>query len=84
MSSCRPTCAAWITDPAGADAYPIVTYTWLLCYKKYQDPKIAQTLKSVIQYGLDQGPEVSASNSATFRCRPTSSTPVTKALEQIS
>src|SRR5271169_1968168 len=30
---------AWITDPAGADAYPILTHTWLLCYKKYDDPK---------------------------------------------
>ena len=27
----------WITDPQGANAYPIVTYTWLLCYKKYKD-----------------------------------------------
>ena len=46
---------AWIPDPTGADAYPIVTYTWLLCYKKYEDPKIAATLKSVIQYGLTEG-----------------------------
>ncbi len=46
---------AWITDPKGAQAYPIVTYTWLLCYKKYKDPKTAATLKSVIQYGLTQG-----------------------------
>ncbi|HVN28382.1 MAG TPA: phosphate ABC transporter substrate-binding protein PstS [Candidatus Binataceae bacterium] len=46
---------AWIPDPQGADAYPIVTYTWLLCYKKYQDPKIASTVKSLVDYGLDQG-----------------------------
>lgn len=46
---------AWITDPVGQDAYPIVTYTWLLCYKKYQDPQKLATLKSVIQYGLTQG-----------------------------
>jgi len=46
---------AWITDPEPADAYPVVTYTWLLCYKKYQDPKIAETLKSVILFGLNQG-----------------------------
>jgi len=46
---------AWITDPPGADAYPIVSYTWLLCYKKYQDPKITETLKSVIRFCLTQG-----------------------------
>ena len=50
---------AWVTDPAGADAYPIVTYTWLLCYKKYDDPKIAQTLKDVIHYGLTDGQKFS-------------------------
>ncbi|PYR38863.1 MAG: phosphate ABC transporter substrate-binding protein PstS, partial [Acidobacteria bacterium] len=26
---------AWAKDPEPADAYPIVTYTWLICYKKY-------------------------------------------------
>lgn len=46
---------AWITDPAQPDAYPIVTYTWLLCYKKYQDPKTADAIKSIVQYGLGQG-----------------------------
>jgi phosphate transport system substrate-binding protein len=46
---------AWIPDPEAADAYPIVTYTWLLCYRKYQDPKVAETLKSVIRFGLTQG-----------------------------
>jgi phosphate transport system substrate-binding protein len=46
---------AWITDPSAADAYPIVTYTWILAHKKYPDPKIAQTLKSVLNYGLTQG-----------------------------
>jgi phosphate transport system substrate-binding protein len=46
---------AWISDPPAADAYPIVTYTWLLCYKKYKDPQKLATLKSVIQYGLTQG-----------------------------
>jgi phosphate transport system substrate-binding protein len=45
----------WIPDPRGADAYPIVTYTWLLCYKKYQDPKIAETMKALVTYGLGEG-----------------------------
>lgn len=51
---------AWINDPAGAGSYPIVTYTWLLCYKKYSDPKIAATLKSIVEYGVTQGQSFSA------------------------
>ena len=46
---------AWITDPADPNAYPIVTYTWILAHKKYSDAKIAETLKSVLNYGLTQG-----------------------------
>ncbi|QDU62019.1 Phosphate-binding protein PstS precursor [Planctomycetes bacterium Pan216] len=48
---------AFIPDPEGKGSYPIVTYTWLLCYKKYNDPKIAKALKDVIKYGLHQGQE---------------------------
>jgi phosphate transport system substrate-binding protein len=51
---------AWVTDPAGPNSYPIVTYTWLLCYKKYQNAKTADTLKSVIKYGLTRGQSFSA------------------------
>jgi phosphate transport system substrate-binding protein len=51
---------AWLPDPDGPEAYPIVTYTWLLCYKKYDDPKVSQTLKSVIDFGLTQGQSYSA------------------------
>jgi len=55
-----PNLRAWITDPTAPDAYPIVTYTWILCYKKYDDPKVADTLKSVILYGLGPGQNFSA------------------------
>ena len=50
-----PDLRAWITDPADPNAYPIVTYTWILAHKKYPDAKIAQTIKSVLNYGLTQG-----------------------------
>ena len=46
---------AWLPDPQGEKSYPIVTYTWLLCYKQYSDPKKAEALKSVIEYGLTEG-----------------------------
>jgi phosphate transport system substrate-binding protein len=45
----------WLPDPAGADSYPIVTYTWLLTYKKYEDPKKAAALKNVVEYCLKDG-----------------------------
>jgi phosphate transport system substrate-binding protein len=74
---------AWITDPTQADAYPIVTYTWLLCYKKYPDPKTAETLKSVIKYGLSQGQSFSA-DLGYIPLPAATVDQVTKALDQIS
>ena len=74
---------AWITDPKGAQAYPIVTYTWLLCYKKYPDPKTAETLKSVILYGLSQGQTFSA-ELGYIPLPADTVNQVTKALDQIS
>lgn len=45
----------WIPDPSGEASYPIVSYTWLLCYKTYSDAAQAAALKDVINYCLDQG-----------------------------
>jgi phosphate transport system substrate-binding protein len=50
---------AWIPDPPAAGAYPIVSYTWLLCYKKYDDAKILDALKALITYGLTDGQKFS-------------------------
>ncbi|HEX4150215.1 MAG TPA: phosphate ABC transporter substrate-binding protein PstS, partial [Pirellulales bacterium] len=50
----------WLPDPAGKDAYPIVTYTWLLCYKQYDDAAVAHALKEVIHYALTDGQRISA------------------------
>jgi phosphate transport system substrate-binding protein len=51
---------AFIVDPVGKDAYPIVTYTWLLAYKSYSDPNKAKALKAVIDYGINEGQKTSA------------------------
>ena len=51
----------WLPDPAGDEAYPIVTYTWMLAYKKYADPKKAQALKEVLAYCLTDGQKQSES-----------------------
>jgi phosphate transport system substrate-binding protein len=45
---------AWAPDPEGDASYPIVTYTWLLCYKKY-DAEKGKALKDVVQYCLTEG-----------------------------
>jgi len=74
---------AWIPDPPAPAAYPIVTYTWLLLYKKYADPKISEALKSVIRYGLGDGQKFS--EELGYIPLPANVvTAVSKALEQIS
>jgi phosphate transport system substrate-binding protein len=42
-------------DPPGDESYPIVTFSWLLLYKKYWDPKRAPLLKDWIKWGLTTG-----------------------------
>ncbi|NEQ95249.1 MAG: phosphate ABC transporter substrate-binding protein PstS [Cyanothece sp. SIO2G6] len=44
-----------VADPEVAGAYPIVTYSWLLAYQQYDDPKKAAILQDVLQWGLTEG-----------------------------
>ncbi|MCM0591826.1 MAG: phosphate ABC transporter substrate-binding protein PstS [Gloeotrichia echinulata CP02] len=46
---------AFITDPEGADSYPIVTYTWIMAYKKYPDAAKAKAMEAMIEYALTDG-----------------------------
>jgi phosphate transport system substrate-binding protein len=48
----------WLDDPAGAEAYPITTFTWMLFYKK-QDPKKAEVLRNLVEYCLTEGQKLS-------------------------
>lgn len=52
---------AFVTNPDGAESYPIVTYTWMLVYPTYDDPTIAKSVEAMIEYGLNEGQEVSDS-----------------------
>jgi phosphate transport system substrate-binding protein len=54
-----PDLRAWLPDPDGAAAYPIVSYTWMLFYKKYGDPKIAEAIREMVKYCLTEGQKVS-------------------------
>jgi len=46
---------AFITDPEGANDYPIATFTWLLVRKSYSDQKKASAIKEFVNYGLTIG-----------------------------
>jgi phosphate transport system substrate-binding protein len=46
---------AWAPDPEAPDAYPIVTYTWLICYRTYADRHKQQAIQDLIKYGLTEG-----------------------------
>jgi phosphate transport system substrate-binding protein len=51
----------FMPDPDGKDSYPIVTYSWLLLYGKYDDPKKHDALKDVVRWCLDEGQQESES-----------------------
>ena len=51
---------AFITDPEGKESYPIVTYTWIMAYDKYQDQNKAQALQNVINWALTDGQKFSS------------------------
>jgi phosphate transport system substrate-binding protein len=46
---------AFISDPEGADSYPVVTYTWILAHKKYPDAAKAKAMEAAIEYALTDG-----------------------------
>jgi phosphate transport system substrate-binding protein len=48
----------WLPDPAGENAYPIVTYSWLLFYRQYADPALTSTIHSLLDYCLSEGQEL--------------------------
>lgn len=44
-----------VPDPKAPDAYPIVTYTWILSRKHYADKREAEALKAVLRRCLEDG-----------------------------
>jgi len=46
---------AWVSDPEGKDAYPIVTFTWMILYKKYDNKEKLDALKGLVDYSLTDG-----------------------------
>jgi phosphate transport system substrate-binding protein len=52
---------AWVSDPDAKDAYPIVTFTWVILYKKYDSKEKLDALKGLITYSLTDGQKESES-----------------------
>jgi phosphate transport system substrate-binding protein len=50
---------AWPSDPDGKDSYPIVTFTWLLLYQKYDNAQIVEAVKKFVGWGLADGQKFS-------------------------
>jgi len=46
---------AWLPDPAAKDAYPIVTYTWMIFYRQYADKQKLDALQDFLKFALSEG-----------------------------
>jgi phosphate transport system substrate-binding protein len=73
----------FMPDPDGEDSYPIVTYSWLLLYRKYDDPKKLDALKDLVRWCLDDGQQDSESL-GYIRLAPHVVVAATRSLESIS
>ena len=58
----------WVSDPEGDDAYPIVTYTWIMTYKKYADAEEGRGAEGRADLLPDGRPEGRASRWAISPC----------------
>jgi phosphate transport system substrate-binding protein len=45
----------FVPDPAGADSYPIATFSWVLLRKSYKNPQTADAIRGLFQWSLQEG-----------------------------
>jgi phosphate transport system substrate-binding protein len=45
----------FVPDPPGADAYPIVTFSWILLYRNYESAERAKAITQLFQWCLADG-----------------------------
>jgi phosphate transport system substrate-binding protein len=55
-----PDLRGWMEDPENAEAYPIVSFTWMLFYKD-QDDRKAAALRKMVEYATTTGQKISDS-----------------------
>ena len=46
---------AFVADPDGENSYPIVTFSWILLRKNYQNTETAKALRELFQWALHDG-----------------------------
>ena len=51
---------AFVPDPAGASAYPIVTYSWVLIRKRYDNPEVANAIRDLFLWCIQDGQRYSS------------------------
>lgn len=49
---------AFVPDPGGAGSYPIVTFSWILLSRRYDDPARARSLRDVLVWSLKDGQDL--------------------------
>jgi len=45
----------YVPDPSRADAYPIVTLTWVLLYRHYDNPRKSDEIRDLFRWCLNDG-----------------------------
>jgi phosphate transport system substrate-binding protein len=50
-----PNLRLFIANPAGREAYPIVTFSWILLYKRYDDARKDKALHDLFRWCLNDG-----------------------------
>ena len=45
----------FVADPPGPDAYPIVTFSWILLYKSYGQPEKSEAMRELFRWTLTDG-----------------------------
>ena len=53
-----PDLRIWVTDPAGADAYPISTFTWMLFFRNLNKPDVTAALRKMVEWAIADGQEM--------------------------
>jgi phosphate transport system substrate-binding protein len=74
---------AFIADPDGAESYPIVTYSWIMTYRKYDNPAKAKAVSAMIEYALTEGQKI-APELGYIPVPPNVATKVAAVADQIS
>jgi phosphate transport system substrate-binding protein len=49
---------AFVPDPRGAGSYPIVTFSWILLQRYYDDPARARSLRDLLVWSLKHGQDL--------------------------